>query len=226
MTLRGAAIRKAMSGETTFEEVLRVTQNETLSGLTCPACARQLANDMVVCPWCDIGVGRGQCPSCTRPLDPEWKVCPWCRAHATVIPVQTAPVTRTPDRPRVLVVDDDPHVGEYFTVALADTADVEAVGTASEALHLVATNEYDVAVIDQGLPDLSGVELIRLFRTEVRTALLPLLVFTGQDANDLEDTARLAGADDFITKPADPDLIEQRVLSLARRSPRVVTSHA
>jgi CheY-like chemotaxis protein len=224
MTLRAAAIRKAMSGETTFEEVLRVTHNETHGGLACPACARRLADDMLVCPWCDVAVGRGHCEGCSRPLDAEWKVCPWCRTKAHPIPIQPTPEKRAPERPRVLVVDDDESVCQYVATVLTDVAEVDTVLTASDALNAVGQKEYDVAVLDQGLPDLSGIELIRLLRTEVRTALLPLLLFTGQQANDLEDTARNAGADDFIMKPADPELLEERVLALARRSPRMVTS--
>ena len=107
-----------------------------------------------------------------------------------------------------------------------DVAEVDAVDSASEALCLVSENDYDVAIIDQGLPDLSGVELIRLLRSEVRTAVLPLLFFTGQDTDGLEDTARHAGADDFVAKPVAPDVIEQRVLALARRSPRSTTAAA
>ncbi|MFL6239546.1 MAG: ATPase, T2SS/T4P/T4SS family [Actinomycetes bacterium] len=224
MTLRGAALRKAMNGETTFEEVLRVTHNEKLGGQACPSCARRLADDMVVCPWCNVSVSRGHCTGCSRPLDPDWKVCPWCRTHAQVIPQQPAPAASSVGRPRVLVVDDDPHVCEYVTAVLMETADVDAVTTASAALHRVSEKDYDVAVIDQGLPDLSGIELIRLLRSEVGTALLPLLLFTGQDGDDLEDTARNAGADDFVIKPADPELLEGRVLTLAKRSPRLTMS--
>jgi CheY-like chemotaxis protein len=209
-----------MNGETTFEEVLRVTQNENLGGLACPACARRLADDMVVCPWCDVTVSRGHCQGCSRPMDPEWRVCPWCRTHSPDIPVQHTPAASEPERPRVLVVDDDQSVCDFISMTLADVADVDTTLTASEALHHVSTNEYDVAVIDQGLPDLSGIELIRLLRSEVRTAVLPLLFFTGQNAHDLEDTARHAGADDFLAKPAEPSLLEERVLQLARRSPR------
>jgi two-component system response regulator PhoP len=126
----------------------------------------------------------------------------------------------------VLVVDDDAHVREFVTASLVDVADVDGVESASEALHLVGENDYDVAVIDQGLPDLSGVELIRLLRSEVRTAVLPLLFFTGQVNDGLEDSARHAGADDFITKPAEPTVLEQRVLALARRSPRSAAAAA
>jgi DNA-binding response OmpR family regulator len=126
----------------------------------------------------------------------------------------------------VLVVDDDQSVCDFIRAALSDVADLDISLSAGDALHLVSANDYDVAVIDQGLPDLSGVELIRLLRSEVRTAVLPLLFFTGQDADGLEDSARHAGADDFLSKPVEPALLEQRVLELARRSPRSPAAHS
>ncbi|MDX6287814.1 MAG: hypothetical protein QOG53_3299 [Frankiales bacterium] len=220
-TLRRAAIVKAMRGETTFEEVTRVTHHDALGGLACPSCARRLADDMVVCPWCDTSVARGHCTTCTRALDPEWRVCPWCRTQAPDAPIAITAPTAAPDKPRVLVVDDDAHLCEYIATVLGDRAVVDTAATATEALNLVSEQTYDVAVIDHGLPDLSGVELVRLLRTEPSTALLPLLLFTGQDADVLEGTARTAGADDFLTKPANPDVIEERVLALAARSPRI-----
>jgi CheY-like chemotaxis protein len=220
-TLRRAAILKAMRGETTFEEVTRVTHQDAAGGLACPSCARRLGDDMLVCPWCDTSVGRGHCPGCTRTLDPEWRVCPWCRTQTPGAPT-TIPVASTaPERPRVLIVDDEPDVCEYVATVLGEHAIVDTAGTATQALDLVGTQDYDVAIIDHGLPDLSGIELIRLLRTEPATALLPLLLFTGQDAETVEESARLAGADDFLMKPAEPDTIEERVLRLAARSPRI-----
>jgi DNA-binding response OmpR family regulator len=100
------------------------------------------------------------------------------------------------------------------------------VSTAGEVLNLVADREYDVAIIAEGLPDLSAVELIRRLRSELRTTLLPLLFLTGRGAEELEGSARHAGADDVLPKPLDVDTLKARVLALARRSPRTITANA
>jgi CheY-like chemotaxis protein/RNA polymerase subunit RPABC4/transcription elongation factor Spt4 len=226
MTLRAAAVRKAMAGVTTFEEVLRVTHSENLGGHACPACARRLADDMVVCPWCNVSVSRGHCTGCARPLNADWKVCPWCRAPAHPVPEQSTSSAEEPNPPRVLVVDDDRDVCESVRALLAGVADVDAVSTAGEVLNLVADREYDVAIIAEGLPDLSAVELIRRLRSELRTTLLPLLFLTGRGAEELEGSARHAGADDVLPKPLDVDTLKARVLALARRSPRTITANA
>jgi type IV pilus assembly protein PilB len=80
LTLRGAAILKAMRGETTFDEVMRVTQGDRGQAQACPVCDRAVEPDMVACPWCAHHLRQGDCQGCGRPLQPEWRVCPWCRS--------------------------------------------------------------------------------------------------------------------------------------------------
>ena len=70
------------------------------------------------------------------------------------------------------------------------------------------------------MPDLTGLELIRLLRSEPRTAVLPVMLFTGDTAAGLETEARNAGADDYLAKPVEPDLLEERLTSLVQRSGR------
>jgi type IV pilus assembly protein PilB len=82
-TLRESGLAKAFRGETTFEEVIRVTSadagDETLR---CPDCRGEVGDDMVACPWCAAHLARSSCEMCGRPTEPSWVVCPWCR-HST-----------------------------------------------------------------------------------------------------------------------------------------------
>jgi type IV pilus assembly protein PilB len=82
VTLRAAAIIKALRGQTTFEEAVRVTHSDSAGGQACPVCQRPVGADMIVCPWCAATLDRGQCPTCARQLDPNWRICPWCRTPA------------------------------------------------------------------------------------------------------------------------------------------------
>ncbi len=83
-TLRASAVAKARDGVTTFEEAVRVTHTDHTARRACPACERNVEDDMVVCPWCAATLDRGHCQTCARGLDPDWKVCPWCRTPAGV----------------------------------------------------------------------------------------------------------------------------------------------
>ena len=75
-------------------------------------------------------------------------------------------------------------------------------------------------LIDNQLPDLTGIEVIRLLRSDPSTLTMPLVMFTSSASADLERDARRAGADDYLTKPVEPELLEQRVLGLIRSSTR------
>jgi type IV pilus assembly protein PilB len=215
-TLRTSALAAAHRGETTYEEVLRATHIDDVSGPRCPACARVLADDMVCCPWDGTPIGQNRCTGCDRPMDPQWRICPWCRtAAASPPPLEPKVVERLP---RLLVIDDDPNVCSFITTALTGAAEVVSVGTAEAALTAVGEQEFDGALVDNVLPDLMGIELIRLLRADPRTLTLPLVLFTGSDNPDLERDARRAGADDYLQKPVEPTLLEERVLELMRSS--------
>jgi CheY-like chemotaxis protein len=214
-TLRTSALAAAHRGETTYEEVLRATHVDELGGPRCPTCARALADDMLCCPWDGTPVGQHRCTGCEKPLDTQWRTCPWCRtAVVGGPPVEEVTV---PHLPRLLVIDDDPSVCAFVEAALAGSAEVTSVGTADDALSAVGEVAYDAALVDNRLPDLSGVELIRLLRADPRTLTMPLVLFTGSDSPEVERDARRAGADDYLAKPVDPALLEERVLELVRK---------
>ena len=120
----------------------------------------------------------------------------------------------------MFVGEDDESVRSYISTSLSGTVEVVGVASASEGLELATTSTYDGVVVDQGLPDLTGLEMIRLLRSEARTAALPVLMLTGSANEELETEARNAGADDYLMKPVEPALLEERVLALVQRSAR------
>jgi type IV pilus assembly protein PilB len=210
MTLRASALAAAHRGETTYEEVLRATTVDTVSGHRCPSCSRALADDMVCCPWDATPIARGRCTSCDKHLDREWRTCPFCRT-----PVDRD--TGTPDRQlRLLVVDEDARVGSSVTAALDGSAEVQTALSADDALAMVGAETFDAVLIDEQLSDLPGVELIRLLRTDPRLSATPLVMTTPTPTPEGERAARRAGADDYLVKPVEPSLLDERVLGLAR----------
>src|SRR4051812_41823614 len=214
-TLRTSALAAAHRGDTTYEEVLRATHIDDVSGPRCPTCARVLADDMVCCPWDGTAIGQHRCAGCGRSMDPQWQTCPWCRT-AAMSPPQVEAIPIVAGLPRLLVIDDDPSVCAFITYALTGAAEVVSVHTAEQALAVVGEQQFDGALIDNVLPDLLGLELIRLLRADPRTLTLPLVLFAGSDNPDLERDARRAGADDYLLKPVEPAILEERVLELMR----------
>jgi type IV pilus assembly protein PilB len=219
-SMRSDGVARALRGETTLEEVLRVTQVDSASGPRCHSCHRSLEDDMAFCPWCAASVERQACPGCARRMDPEWRVCPWCRHGRESSPVQpvAAETQHVPRRPKVLVVDDDRSILDFVEAALVDLCDVVRAETAEEALRISAVDDVDAMILDLILPDLSGIELTRLLRADTRTALLPLLLLTGSDDALLRTEAYHAGADLFLGKPIEPAALEEHVRQLLERS--------
>jgi CheY-like chemotaxis protein/RNA polymerase subunit RPABC4/transcription elongation factor Spt4 len=220
-SLRTDGVARALRGETTLEEVLRVTQVDSSSGPRCHSCHRSVEDDMSFCPWCAASIERQSCGGCARRLDPEWRVCPFCRhgrdAVAPGVPSEE-PDTGPEKRSRVCVVDDDESVLDYIEAALADVCDVVRARSAEDALRVAGIEDLDAMILDLVLPDLSGIEVTRLLRADTRTALLPLLLLTGSDDPLLKTEAYHAGADQYLSKPVDPETLENNVRMLLDRS--------
>jgi Response regulators consisting of a CheY-like receiver domain and a winged-helix DNA-binding domain len=112
-------------------------------------------------------------------------------------------------RYKLLIVDDEPHIRRLIQTALtrADYAVVEAQ-TAREGLEKLETERPDISLLDLGLPDRDGLELVPLFKQRSDTTLI---VISARDATDQKVTALDLGADDYLTKPFDTDELLARV---------------
>ncbi len=81
ISMRDSGIAAALRGDTTLEEVLRVTSEGNYQvGERCTGCHREVSADMAACPWCGTELGAHRCRNCTREIDPTWLQCPYCLA--------------------------------------------------------------------------------------------------------------------------------------------------
>ncbi len=112
-------------------------------------------------------------------------------------------------RHKVLVVDDELHIRRLIHAALAraDYAIVEAEN-AREALEMLREERPDIVLLDLGLPDRDGLELVPLVKQQSETTLI---VVSARDATDQKVAALDLGADDYLTKPFDTDELLARV---------------
>ena len=123
---------------------------------------------------------------------------------------------------KVLVIEDDPTVGQFVKRGLEEqrwTADLVTDGEEGERLAM--SQPYDLVVLDMRLPGRSGLEVLRNLRAKGFEH--PVLVLTAQDAVDAKVETLRAGADDYVTKPFAFEELLARVQALARR-PRALAS--
>jgi DNA-binding response OmpR family regulator len=117
----------------------------------------------------------------------------------------------------LLVVEDEPRMGELVRrVLVAEHHVVDLAPDAVSALALAGGAEYDVLVLDRGLPDLDGLELLRLLRARGVTA--PALMLTALGSVEHRVQGLDAGADDYLAKPFAFSELLARIRAIARRA--------
>lgn len=123
---------------------------------------------------------------------------------------------------KILVIEDDPTVGEYVKRGLEEQRwGVDLVSDGEEGERRARSDAYDLIVLDMRLPGKSGMEVLRDLRA--RGFERPVLVLTAQDAVDAKVQALRAGADDYVTKPFAFEELLARVEALSRR-PRAIAA--
>ena len=116
---------------------------------------------------------------------------------------------------RVLVVDDDPQILRALRINLrARKYDVEVAADGAGALRLAAAHPPDLIVLDLGLPDMDGAEVIRGLRG---WTTVPIIVLSGRAGSADKVEALDAGADDYVTKPFGLDELLARIRAVTRR---------
>lgn len=123
---------------------------------------------------------------------------------------------------KILLVEDDLvlacMIKDYLS---AHHYVIDSVGSGAEAAYGLASGDYDLVILDMGLPDMSGVDVCRRFRQDGGTTLV--LMLTGNRTMDDKASGFEAGADDYLTKPFHMQELTLRIQALMRRSGKFTT---
>ena len=117
---------------------------------------------------------------------------------------------------RLLLVEDDRHLGKATEEGLKESFAVDWVRSAEEAHNAMDTVKYDLAVLDINLPGQSGLNFLKDIRKAKNT--MPILLLTARDAVYHRVEGLNAGADDYLVKPFDLNELLARCAALLRRS--------
>ncbi len=118
---------------------------------------------------------------------------------------------------RVLIVEDETELNRQLTARLREEGyAVDSAASGEDGLYYGREYPLDVAIVDLGLPGLSGIEVIRTLRTEGHD--FPILVLTARSRWQEKVEGLEAGADDYLTKPFQYEELSARLRALIRRS--------
>lgn len=118
---------------------------------------------------------------------------------------------------KLLLVEDEALLRHHLHTRLGESGHiVEAVADAAEALDQAAHTAFDLAIVDLGLPGLSGLDLIRQWRGQGQG--FPVLILTARGSWQDKVEGLAAGADDYVVKPFRFEEVEARLNALLRRA--------
>src|SRR6185437_11113492 len=124
---------------------------------------------------------------------------------------------------KVLLVEDDASVAQLIQFTLESERHVtDHCLNCQTAMIAVRTGEYDVLILDWALPDGTGLDFCKHYRSMGGNS--PVLMLTARHSSGEKVAALSAGADDYVVKPFDPDELAARITALLRRPPIMVDS--
>lgn len=113
----------------------------------------------------------------------------------------------TNTKKRVLLVDDEPQIGKIFGLKLKLSGyDVVSTTSGAEAIEIVRTQKFDVMLLDILMPDVTGFDVLDAVRG---FSQIPIIIFTAKLG--VFEQAKRFGANDFISKPLNPDRLVEKV---------------
>jgi DNA-binding response OmpR family regulator len=119
---------------------------------------------------------------------------------------------------KILIIEDDQDVSfslqSYLTI---EKFHVEVASNGVEGLEKLQYYQYDVVILDWKLPDITGIEVLREFRSS--GGKTPVLMLTGRQEAADKETGLDSGADDYLTKPFHAKELSARIRALLRRPP-------
>lgn len=144
-------------------------------------------------PFCALAI-----PEPPQREEPIWQriVCPSRRGN------RRAHMTARTSPPRILVVDDDRvHRGALIDALIFSGFSVAEAATGGEGIDAAAVGDVDAVLLDIGLPDVDGVDLIPKLREAAHSTRLPVVALSGRTLAAERDRALRAGCDAYLTKP-------------------------
>ena len=169
-----------------------------------------------------LPLGSAHLSESEKQVKPKESAAPWnisVPEHPPVaVPADEAdePKKHTKTKYRVLVVEDDDEIRKYITDELSQDFHVQSCMNGEEALDIVLRNTPDIVVSDVMMPLMDGITLCKKIRQNINVNYLPVILLTALTAEADRITGLDVGADAYLTKPFNIDVLRHTVLNLIR----------
>ena len=116
---------------------------------------------------------------------------------------------------KIIIIDDEELIGKILSMRLSNDGYFVTVSfNGNEALDKIKENNYDLAIIDVGLPDIDGNTLCQLIKSNSKLKNMKIIVLTGKNLVGDIEKAYESGADEYVAKPYDYKLLLQKIKKL------------
>ncbi len=133
--------------------------------------------------------------------------------------VPVTPLFNTMTKKRILAVDDEEDILELVRFNLArESYQVLCAASGDEALRLTRSELPDLIILDLMLPDIEGLEVTKILKSDPKTKSIPIVMLTAKTEEVDIVTGLELGADDYVTKPFSPRILAARVKAVLRRN--------
>jgi DNA-binding response OmpR family regulator len=114
-------------------------------------------------------------------------------------------------KPRILIVDDEPHIINLIKLSLQEEYDILVANSGNEAIHMIEESRPDLVTMDIMMPGMSGFEVVEEMRKFEGTKDIPVIFLSAKDALRDMQVGMEKGGDDYITKPFEPEELSKRI---------------
>ncbi|STX39614.1 response regulator [Legionella feeleii] len=109
--------------------------------------------------------------------------------------------------PQVLIIEDNLICQKIYLAILGNSYRINLAGTAAEALQCVSKQAYDCIILDLGLPDKPGIDVLSFIRNDALNKDTPIIIISAHMSDDIQQTCLQLGANAIYTKPIDSGLL-------------------
>ncbi len=123
-------------------------------------------------------------------------------------------LNKNQDKPLILTIEDDKDLRQYLVLEIEDSYSVIQAQDGLSGYELAVDRIPDLIICDVMMPVMDGYEFCQRCKNDQRTSHIPIILLTAQTSEEKQKDGLLAGADDYITKPFNPDLLKLRIENL------------